>query len=157
MLHGSVIWPFLLLIPNVKLYFTVLFSRANLRTKGRTYRVKVTTFDRPLPPDSCTNTCTACRACSSRCCGLSSMVYHGWEGKCSEILATPSYSKYSLMCYLLPLCKSPCHLVRFMALLVTELLIINLTLKCPCDQKINSYFSLDFKKTRVYFNSNFPT
>ena len=33
------------------------------------------------------------RACSSRCCGLSSVVYHGWEGKCSEILATPSYSK----------------------------------------------------------------
>ena len=33
------------------------------------------------------------RAYSSRCCGLSSMVYHGWEGKCSEILATPSYSK----------------------------------------------------------------
>ena len=32
-------------------------------------------------------------ACSSRCCGLSSVVYHGWEGKCSEILATPSYSK----------------------------------------------------------------
>ena len=32
------------------------------------------------------------RACSSRCCGLSSVVYHGWEGKCSEILATPSYS-----------------------------------------------------------------
>ena len=22
------------------------------------------------------------RACSSRCCGLSSVVYHGWEGKC---------------------------------------------------------------------------
>ena len=21
------------------------------------------------------------RACSSRCCGLSSVVYHGWEGK----------------------------------------------------------------------------
>ena len=34
-----------------------------------------------------------CRACSSWCCGLSSVVYHGWEGKCSEILATPSYSK----------------------------------------------------------------
>ena len=33
------------------------------------------------------------RACSSRCCGLCSVVYHGWEGKCSEILATPSYSK----------------------------------------------------------------
>ena len=33
------------------------------------------------------------RACSSRCCGLSSVMYHGWEGKCSEILATPSYSK----------------------------------------------------------------
>ena len=33
------------------------------------------------------------RACSSRCCGLSCVVYHGWEGKCSEILATPSYSK----------------------------------------------------------------
>ena len=33
------------------------------------------------------------RACSSRCTGLSSVVYHGWEGKCSEILATPSYSK----------------------------------------------------------------
>ena len=27
------------------------------------------------------------------CCGLSSVVYHRWEGKCSEILATPSYSK----------------------------------------------------------------
>ena len=35
------------------------------------------------------------RACSSRCCGLSSVVYHGWEGKCSEILATQSYSKNS--------------------------------------------------------------
>ena len=33
------------------------------------------------------------RACSSRYCGLSSVVYHGWEGKCAEILATPSYSK----------------------------------------------------------------
>ena len=47
------------------------------------------------------------------------------------------------------------------------------TLKCPCDQKINSYFSLDFKttltkhyvthvlsldfkKTPLYFNCNFP-
>ena len=33
------------------------------------------------------------RACRSRCCGLSSVTYHGWEGKCSEKLATPSYSK----------------------------------------------------------------
>ena len=33
------------------------------------------------------------RARSSRCCGLSSVMYHGWEGKCSEKLATPSYSK----------------------------------------------------------------
>ena len=32
-------------------------------------------------------------ACSSQCCGLSSVVYHGWEGKCVEIIATPSYSK----------------------------------------------------------------
>jgi len=33
------------------------------------------------------------RACSSRCCGLSSVVYHSWEGKCSETLAIPRYSK----------------------------------------------------------------
>ena len=29
----------------------------------------------------------------SCCCGLSSVLYHGWEGKCSELLATSSYSK----------------------------------------------------------------
>ena len=28
------------------------------------------------------------RAWSFRCCGLSSVVYHVWEGKCSEIIAT---------------------------------------------------------------------
>ena len=33
------------------------------------------------------------RACSSRCCGRSSVVYHVWEGKWAEILATSSYSK----------------------------------------------------------------
>ena len=33
------------------------------------------------------------RACSSRCCGLSSVVYHSWEGKSLEILAIPRYSK----------------------------------------------------------------
>ena len=36
---------------------------------------------------------TKSRACSSRCCGLSSVAYHGWGGKCSEILAIPCYSK----------------------------------------------------------------
>ena len=33
------------------------------------------------------------RARSSQCCGLSSVLFNSWEGKCSEILAIPSYSK----------------------------------------------------------------
>ena len=33
------------------------------------------------------------RAWSSWCCGLSSVVWYNCEGKCSAILATPSYSK----------------------------------------------------------------
>ena len=35
------------------------------------------------------------RACSSRCCGLSSVVYHGWEGKKRGHSNGPySYSQY---------------------------------------------------------------
>ena len=37
--------------------------------------------------------CEHCGQCGSVSCGLSSVMYHGWEGKCSEKLATPSYSK----------------------------------------------------------------
>ena len=45
------------------------------------------------PPSSTHTLVAKSRACISRCCGLSSVIYDCWEGKCSEILATPSYLK----------------------------------------------------------------
>ena len=43
------------------------------------------------------------RVCSSRCCGLSSVVYHGWEGKRAHLiwslalLCDPQHSLF--LCY----------------------------------------------------------